>query len=133
LKNETANLLNYEMRRKMRQVAVQVQDVGSYLCWQTYVDDPGKGPWHCQALHIAKKSRHRKYSTSGIAAYLSRFFRKENRYGSIQFYDGTDADNEGEVYIHGGEHWTTQRWAEILKKYSVTFYRSLFAPSQITN
>jgi len=34
-------LQNYELRRKMRQVAVQVQDVGTYLCWQTFVDKPG--------------------------------------------------------------------------------------------
>ena len=42
LTNTTDKLINYEMRRKMRQVGVQVQDIGSYLCWQTFVDDPGK-------------------------------------------------------------------------------------------
>lgn len=41
LTNATPELINYELRRKMRQVAIQVQDIGSYLCWQTYVDDPG--------------------------------------------------------------------------------------------
>lgn len=41
LTNATPTLINYELRRKMRQIAVQVQDVGSYLCWQTYVDDAG--------------------------------------------------------------------------------------------
>ena len=41
LSNTTDELINYELRRKMRQVAVQVQDIGSYLCWQTYVDRPG--------------------------------------------------------------------------------------------
>ena len=42
LSNSTSELINYELRRKMRQVGVQVQDIGTYLCWQTYVDDPGK-------------------------------------------------------------------------------------------
>jgi hypothetical protein len=42
LENKTKNLINYELRRKMRQVGVQVQDIGTYLCWQTYVDDPGR-------------------------------------------------------------------------------------------
>jgi hypothetical protein len=42
LTNSTQELINYELRRKMRQVAVQVQDIGTYLCWRTYVDDPGK-------------------------------------------------------------------------------------------
>ena len=42
LSNTTDKLINYELRRKMRQVGVQVQDIGTYLCWQTYVDDPGR-------------------------------------------------------------------------------------------
>ena len=37
----TTELINYELRRKMHQVGVQVQDAGSSLCWQAYVDDPG--------------------------------------------------------------------------------------------
>jgi len=40
--NTTQELINYELRRKMRQVGIQVQDIGTYLCWQTYVDDPGR-------------------------------------------------------------------------------------------
>ncbi|MGW4018280.1 hypothetical protein ACWECW_18445 [Rhodococcus ruber] len=48
------NLQNYEMRRKMRQVGVQVQDVGTYLCWETFVDDPGKSLGLANLVHIAK-------------------------------------------------------------------------------
>jgi hypothetical protein len=48
LQNTTDKLVNYELRRKMRQVGVQVQDLGTQLCWQSYVEDPG------QALGIAK-------------------------------------------------------------------------------
>ena len=55
LKNSTEFLVNYEMRRKMRQVGVQVQDVGTYLCWQTYVDDAGRDLGLGQLLHIAKE------------------------------------------------------------------------------
>lgn len=55
LKNGTDELVNYEMRRKMRQVGVQVQDVGTFLCWQTYVDDPGRSLGLGQLLHIAKE------------------------------------------------------------------------------
>ena len=39
--NPGNDLQNYELRRKMRQVAIQVHDIGSFLSWQTYVDDPG--------------------------------------------------------------------------------------------
>jgi hypothetical protein len=41
LQNTTDKLLNYELRRKMRQVGVQLQDYGTRLCWQAYVDNPG--------------------------------------------------------------------------------------------
>ena len=54
LTNTTHELINYEMRRKMRQVGVQVQDIGTYLCWQTYVDDPGRQLGVAKLVHLAK-------------------------------------------------------------------------------
>ncbi len=54
LSNTTDELINYEMRRKMRQVGVQIQDIGTYLCWQTYVDDPGRQLGIAQLVHLAK-------------------------------------------------------------------------------
>jgi hypothetical protein len=41
LENKTDKLVSYELSRKMRKVAVQVQDLGERLCWQLYVDNPG--------------------------------------------------------------------------------------------
>jgi len=41
LTNPGNQLINYELRRKMRRVGVQVQDIGERLCWQVFVDDPG--------------------------------------------------------------------------------------------
>jgi hypothetical protein len=55
LSNTTEDLINYELRRKMRQVGVQVQDIGTYLCWQTYVDDPGRQLGVSELVHIAKR------------------------------------------------------------------------------
>jgi hypothetical protein len=52
--NEDAELVNYELRRKMRQVGVQVQDIGTYLCWQAYVDDPGQQLGIAKLVHVAK-------------------------------------------------------------------------------
>jgi hypothetical protein len=54
LNNTTDKLVNYELRRKMRQVGVQVQDIGTYLCWQTFVDDPGRELGVAKLVHIAK-------------------------------------------------------------------------------
>lgn len=53
LSNTTNDLINYEMRRKMRQIGVQVQDIGTYLCWQTYVDDPGRDLGIAKLINLA--------------------------------------------------------------------------------
>ena len=56
LTNETepAVLLNYELRRKMRQVGVQLQDIGTRLCWHSYVDHPGAELGVAKLVHIAE-------------------------------------------------------------------------------
>ncbi|MFG1949386.1 hypothetical protein [Nonomuraea sp. NPDC048826] len=36
------DLVNYELRRKMRKVGVQLQHIGSRLAWQIYIDEPGR-------------------------------------------------------------------------------------------
>lgn len=54
LNNSTDKLINYEMRRKMRQVGVQVQDIGTYLCWEAFVDEPGEQLGLANLVHIAK-------------------------------------------------------------------------------
>jgi hypothetical protein len=52
--NTTGALINYELRRKMRQTGVQVQDIGSYLCWETFVDEPGVALGLANLVHIAQ-------------------------------------------------------------------------------
>ena len=56
LANSTDKLINYELRRKMRQIGVQVQDIGTFLCWQTYVDDPGRDLGLSKLIHVAQSA-----------------------------------------------------------------------------
>ena len=42
LQNTTDKLINYELRRKMRRVGVQLQHIGTQLCWQVFIDEPGR-------------------------------------------------------------------------------------------
>ena len=56
-------LINYELRRKMRQVGVQVQDAGTQLCWQVYVDDPGQDLGLAELVHLASKADLSQYPT----------------------------------------------------------------------
>jgi hypothetical protein len=41
IRNLSGNLLNYELRRKMRKVKVSLQRLGTRLCWQVFLDNPG--------------------------------------------------------------------------------------------
>src|SRR4030095_6191549 len=54
LQNPTDRLLNYELRRKMRRVGVQVQDIGTRLCWQVFIDDPGLTVGLSELVHFAE-------------------------------------------------------------------------------
>ena len=103
LANTTDKLVNYELRRKMRQVGVQVQDIGTYLCWQAYVDDPGRELGLSKLIHIAKPPELDSISHPEAIPLLQAF--KEEKMVTIPFIsvDGTNADNEGEVYRDGVE------------------------------
>ncbi|GAA5025799.1 hypothetical protein ACFQRL_12540 [Microbacterium fluvii] len=103
LTNSGTDLVNYELRRKMRQVAVQVQDVGTYLCWQTYVDRPGETLGVAELLHIAKPPELDGLHAPAEVPMLKEF--PETRQVTIPFIsiNDSDADNEGEVYRDGGE------------------------------
>ena len=56
LENTTVKLVNFELKRKMRRVGVQVQHVGTRLCWQIYLDDPGIDLGIAELVHVAKPS-----------------------------------------------------------------------------
>ncbi|NGM84019.1 hypothetical protein G5B47_16495 [Paenibacillus sp. 7124] len=54
LQNITPNLVNYELRRKMRKVGVQLQHIGMRLCWQVYLGDPGKDLGLGDMVHVVE-------------------------------------------------------------------------------
>lgn len=54
LANTTDKLVNYELRRKMRRVGVQVQHIATQLCWQVFVADPGDALRLSRLVHEAR-------------------------------------------------------------------------------
>jgi len=42
VQNTTNELVNYELRRKVRKVGVQLQHIGTRLSWQVYFNNPGR-------------------------------------------------------------------------------------------
>ena len=56
IQNPSDKLINYELRRKMRRVGVQMQDIGTHLCWQVFIDDPGQTLGLSELVHFAESS-----------------------------------------------------------------------------
>jgi len=54
LQNTGQDLINYELRRKMRRVGVQLQDLGSQLCWQVFIDNAGADVGLSELVHFAE-------------------------------------------------------------------------------
>lgn len=54
LQNTSLDLINYELRRKMRRVGVQLQDLGTHLCWQVFIDDAGASLGLSELVHFAE-------------------------------------------------------------------------------
>ncbi|MED1914205.1 peptidoglycan-binding protein [Bacillus thuringiensis] len=74
LSNITGKLINYELRRKMRQVGIQVQDIGTYLCWETFVDEPGEGLGLANLIHIAQPANLLPVPDTSVIPYPSEQF-----------------------------------------------------------
>ncbi|WP_212764187.1 hypothetical protein [Streptomyces sp. I05A-00742] len=54
LQNTTNELVNYELRRKLRKVGLQLQHVGSRLCWQVFIGDPGRDLGLGDMVHVVE-------------------------------------------------------------------------------
>jgi hypothetical protein len=113
--NTGTHLQNYELRRKMRQVAIQVQDIGSYLSWQTYVDDPGRELGVAQLVHVAKPASFDSIPDPELPARHEAFAEADKAL-TIPFLPiGGGADNRGEVYRNGVEENDEETWGELEK------------------
>ena len=100
LTNNSDKLVNYELRRKMRQVGVQVQDIGCYLCWQCYVDEPGMNLGVANMVHVAKSPDLEKIPHPKAIVPLKPFTEKVNI--SIPFV-GKDTSDKDISYTNGSE------------------------------
>ncbi|XCN73586.1 MAG: hypothetical protein Q3M24_02200 [Candidatus Electrothrix aestuarii] len=87
----------------MRQVGVQVQDIGTYLCWQTYVDDPARELGLAKLVHIAESPELGGLQHPEEIPRFKKFI--ENRTIRIPFISENKegADND-EIYYKGVEN-----------------------------
>jgi hypothetical protein len=111
--NPSNDLQNFELRRKMRQVAIQVQDIGSFLSWQSYVDDPGRELGVAQLVHVAKPASFDSIPDPDLPA-RNEPFAETDRALTIPFIPvGDGADNRGEVYRDGVEENDEETWGSL--------------------
>lgn len=111
--NPGNDLQNYELRRKMRQVAIQVQDIGSFLAWQSYVDDPGRELGVAQLVHVAKPASFDSIPDPELPARHEAFAETDKAL-TIPFLPvGGGADNRGEVYRDGVEENDEETWGSL--------------------
>jgi hypothetical protein len=100
LQNQTQKLVNYELRRKMRKVGVQVQDIATQLCWHTFVDDPGRELGIAKLVHIAKPAELGDLPQPDQLEMPKPIAQEVNV--SIPFV-GIDTDDMDNGYLDGGE------------------------------
>ena len=111
--NPGNDLQNYELRRKMRQVAIQLQDIGTFLSWQSYVDDPGRELGVAQLVHVAKPASFDTIPDPDLPARHEAFAETDKAL-TIPFLPvGGGADNRGEVYRDGVEENDEETWGSL--------------------
>jgi hypothetical protein len=126
LANTGTELVNYELRKKMRQVGVQVQDVGTYLCWQTYVDGPGRDLGLGRLIHIASPADLDGLPHPEELPLLQPF--TDEKLITIPFISVEGgADSEGEVYVDGVEQ-DNSEWFGELEKIQADFAQEVTCP-----
>ncbi|MFG3506921.1 hypothetical protein ACGF5F_15560 [Streptomyces sp. NPDC047821] len=54
LNNTGDELVNFELRRKMRKVGIQLQHIGTRLCWQIHLPDPGRELGLGDMVHVVQ-------------------------------------------------------------------------------
>ena len=72
VQNTSNRLVNYDLRRKMRKVGVQLQHLRTAMVWQDFMEDPGKALGLGQLIHIVEApdlSALKKPDNSGTILY----------------------------------------------------------------
>ncbi len=102
LSNPGLELVNYELRRKMRRVGVQLQDLGTQLCWQVFVDDPGAGLGLAELVHYAESPDLANIKQPDPIPYPAEVTSKMTL--PLQFHGENTDDNGGALYEWRGQH-----------------------------
>ncbi|HTN00416.1 MAG TPA: hypothetical protein VL132_00975, partial [Planctomycetaceae bacterium] len=101
LSNPGGELVNYELRRKMRRVGVQLQDLGTQLCWQVFIDDPGSTLGLAELVHYAESPDLANLKEPDPLPFPASIITKMTV--PIEFRGVNTSDNAGALYVWKGQ------------------------------
>jgi hypothetical protein len=106
MQNTTGNLVSYQLNRKMRKVAVQVQDLGEQLCWQLYIDNPGDPLGLGEFVHATSSALDPGVKTPDYKPYPANIEKAFSLSIPFILYQGADDDAENTYELSGdnGDH-----------------------------
>ncbi len=92
VQNTTSQLVNYELRRKMRKVGVQLQHIGTRLSWQVFLEAPGRELGLGDLVHVIPPPDLTAVQKPDVVPYPAA--RQETYHLSVPFvlYQGADHD-----------------------------------------
>lgn len=92
VQNTTSQLVNYELRRKMRKVGVQLQHIGTRLSWQVFLEAPGRELGLGDLVHVIPPPDLTSVQKPDVVPYPAA--RQETYHLSVPFvlYQGADHD-----------------------------------------
>jgi len=102
IKNATDDLISFEMRRKMRKVGIQAQHLGTQLCWQLILEEPGKNLGLAELVHVAKPEDFDTLPPPDIAPPSFETITEDYQF-TIPFSPVTGADDNDEFYDGVGD------------------------------
>jgi hypothetical protein len=110
-------LLNIELQRKMRRVAVQTQRIGMQLCWQVFVDEPGRDLGVADLVHEAQPEDSSRTKPPDAPAKLAD---QEVAYTAVFEFAGNPGNTDrDEDYIEGAAGFMGQAQIAATSTYAV--------------
>ncbi|GAA2359326.1 hypothetical protein [Dactylosporangium salmoneum] len=101
LQNTTDKLVSYQLSRKMRKVAVQVQDLGEQLCWQLYIDNPGDPLGLGEFVHATSAALDPGVKAPDYRPYPANIEKSHSLAIPFILYQGADDDAENTYELSG--------------------------------
>jgi hypothetical protein len=101
--NNSDELINIELRKKMQKIGVQVQHLGTQFCWQIYIDTPGDDLGLAELVHISKPEDFNTTPPPDLSPPSFEMLESDYHF-NVPFAPTTDSEDDNGDYIKGKHH-----------------------------